>query len=36
MALIEQMAPDSMDETNAAAFMEAYKDLLNMLAKAAN
>ena len=35
MALIEQMAPNSMDETNAAAFMEAYKDLLNMLAKVA-
>ncbi len=28
--LIQEMAPDAMDETNAAAFMEAYKDLVNM------
>jgi hypothetical protein len=29
--LIEQMAPFAMDDTNAAAFNEAYKDLTNML-----
>lgn len=28
--LIEQFGPDAMDEVNAAAFQEAYKDLLNM------
>ena len=33
MALIENLAPDAMDDTNAAAFAEAYKDLTNMLAK---
>lgn len=32
--LIEQLGPDSMDEVNAAAFDEAYKDLLKMLEKA--
>ena len=31
--LIEQLAPSAMDEANAAAFKEAYKDLLNMRAK---
>src|SRR5205085_5165374 len=31
IALIEQVAPDAMDEVNAAAFVEAYKDLLNMV-----
>jgi hypothetical protein len=31
--LIEQLAPSSMDEVNAAAFKEAYKDLLNMRTK---
>ena len=30
LALIEQLAPDSMDDVNAAAFAEAYKDLNNM------
>jgi hypothetical protein len=33
IALIEQLAPGAMDEVNAAAFQEAYKDLLNMRAK---
>jgi hypothetical protein len=33
LALIEQLAPSSMDDTNAAAFAEAYKDLTNMRAK---
>jgi hypothetical protein len=33
IALIEQHAADSMDEVNAAAFMEAYKDLWNMYAR---
>ena len=33
IALIEQLAPSAMDEVNAAAFKEAYKDLLNMRAK---
>ena len=28
--LIEQLAPDSMDQVNAAAFAEAYKDLVNL------
>ena len=36
IALIEEMAPDAMDEVNAAAFAEAYKDLNNMLARFAN
>jgi hypothetical protein len=30
IALIEQLGPDAMDDTNFAAFQEAYKDLLNM------
>ena len=30
IALIEQLAPDAMDEVNAAAFAEAYKDLTNI------
>ncbi len=30
LALIEDMAPDSMDAVNAAAFAEAYKDLTEM------
>ena len=34
IVLIEQLAPDSMDEVNAAAFAEAYKDLINMHTKA--
>ncbi len=33
ISLIEQVAPDAMDEVNAAAFAEAYKDLLNMAAR---
>lgn len=33
--LIEQLAPRAMDEVNAAAFAEAYKDLNNMLARLA-
>jgi hypothetical protein len=33
MALIENLAPDAIDDVNAAAFAEAYKDLTNMLAK---
>jgi len=28
--LIEQLAPDAMDKTNADAFQEAYKDLVNL------
>jgi hypothetical protein len=32
--LIESIAADSMDETNLAAFAEAYKDLVNMLDRA--
>jgi len=35
LALIEQLAPSSMDDTNAAAFAEAYKDLTNMRARLA-
>ena len=35
LALIEQLAPGAMDQTNADAFAEAYKDLLNMYARAA-
>lgn len=31
LELIEQIAPEAMDEVNDAAFMEAYKDLINML-----
>lgn len=30
LALIEALAPDAMDDVNAAAFAEAYKDLVNM------
>jgi divalent metal cation (Fe/Co/Zn/Cd) transporter len=30
LALIEQLAPESMDDVNAAAFAEAYKDLVDM------
>jgi hypothetical protein len=33
IALIEQLAPSAMDEVNAAAFKEAYKDLVNMRAR---
>lgn len=33
LALIEKLAPSAMDEANAAAFKEAYKDLQNMRAK---
>lgn len=35
IALIESLAPDSMDDVNAAAFAEAYKDLINMHARVA-
>ena len=31
MQIIEELAPDAMDDVNAAAFAEAYKDLSNML-----
>jgi len=33
IALIEQLAGDAMDDVNAAAFAEAYKDLMNMAAR---
>jgi hypothetical protein len=33
MTLIEQLAPSAMDDANAAAFQEAYKDLVNMRAR---
>lgn len=33
ITLIEQLAPSAMDDANAAAFKEAYKDLVNMRAK---
>ena len=33
LELIERYAPSAMDEVNLAAFMEAYKDLLNMAAR---
>lgn len=33
IALIEQLAPGALDKVNAAAFQEAYKDLVNMRAK---
>ena len=33
MLLIEEYAPASIDDTNAEAFAEAYKDLAKMLAK---
>ncbi len=35
LRLIEQMAPDAMDQVNADAFDEAYKDLANMYRKVA-
>jgi len=35
LMLIEQLAPTAMDQTNADAFAEAYKDLVNMYARAA-
>ena len=35
IAIIETLAPDSMDDVNAAAFAEAYKDLINMRARVA-
>jgi hypothetical protein len=31
IALIEQLTPSAMDQTNAAAFKEAHKDLVNMV-----
>jgi hypothetical protein len=34
LQLIEEVAPDAADDVNEAAFAEAYKDLVNMLAKA--
>jgi len=34
LAIIEELAPEAMDEVNAAAFEEAYKDLVKMLEKA--
>lgn len=34
IALIERLAPESMDDVNAEAFAEAYKDLTNMFARA--
>jgi len=30
LRLIEQAGPDAMDQVNAAAFQEAYKDLVNL------
>jgi len=35
LMLIEELAPDAIDDVNAAAFAEAYKDLTNMLARLA-
>ena len=35
IALIEQLAPEAMDEVNLAAFAEAYKDLVKMYARVA-
>ena len=35
IALIEKLAPTAMDDVNAAAFAEAYKDLKNMAARLA-
>jgi hypothetical protein len=35
LALIEQLAPQSMDDVNFAAFAEAYKDLVNMYSRVA-
>jgi hypothetical protein len=34
--LIEEIGPDAMDDTNAEAFAEAYKDLVNLLARLTN
>jgi hypothetical protein len=36
LALIEQFAPEAMDDVNAAAFAEAYKDLMDMYGRAAS
>ena len=36
IAIIEQLGPDAIDDTNYAAFQEAYKDLLNMRARLTN
>jgi hypothetical protein len=36
LELIESLAPDAMDETNAAAFAAAYRDLSNLYARAAS
>ena len=36
IALIEQLAPEAMDEVNAAAFKEAYKDLVAMRERVLN
>ncbi|MFO1486500.1 MAG: hypothetical protein U1F71_24265 [Verrucomicrobiaceae bacterium] len=33
LALIDRLAPDAMDKTNAEAFAEARKDLINMLTR---
>jgi len=33
ITIIEQLAPSAMDDANAAAFKEAYKDLINMRAR---
>ena len=33
LRLIEEVGPDAMDDVNAAAFAEAYKDLVNMARK---
>jgi hypothetical protein len=33
LALIEQLAPQAMDDVNLAAFQEAHKDLVNLLAR---
>jgi len=35
LALIESLAPSAMDDVNAAAFAEAYKDLIHMHSRAA-
>jgi hypothetical protein len=36
LQLIKNLAPQAADDVNAAAFAEAYKDLVNMLAKVTN
>jgi hypothetical protein len=36
LALIEELGPGAMDEANAAAFREAYKDLMNMFLRLAD